>query len=150
MFFENGILKLSSYDIDHMIEYNDDIKIMTNTTIKNFEKSFNLKDIKEIIIPENIHFQELETSFKNIKELVKRLHSFGNNVNIFPYFGLNNNYVNISDINNLIKEYLTNNLKIKLNVSDCDYSYSSKSIEVKILLNNEEIASEYDTFSVES
>lgn len=93
MLFKNGILKLSSYDIDHMIKYNNDIKIMTNTTIKRFEKSFDLKEIKEIkeiIIPKNIHFQDLKTSFKNIRELVKTLHSFGNNVNIFPYFGLNN------------------------------------------------------------
>lgn len=143
---ENKNLILDTADVVLLVKYNENKTIMLEEITETISKLFNLKSFKSILIPINIHYPKLEKKYNSLGELVETFHKYGNDVHLFPYFGFDEKYIKLNEVNSIIKEYITNNLSISLNTNHDNFE-NSITIDLKISLDNEVIASESDYFS---
>lgn len=146
MRLEKKTLILDTADVVLLIKYNENKTIMLEEITETISKLFNLTSFKHILIPVNIHYPQLKQKYNSIGELVETFHKYGNDIHLYPYFGFDEKYIKVSDINSMIKEYITNNLSISLNTNHDNFE-NSITIDLKVLLDNEVIASESDYFS---
>lgn len=146
MRLEKKTLILDTADVILLVKYNEDKKIMLEEITEKISKLFSIKSFKSISIPINIHYPKLEKKYNSIGDLIETFHKYGNDIHLYPYFGFDEKYIKVSDINSMIKEYITNNLSISLNTNHDNFE-NSITIDLKVLLDNEVIASESDYFS---
>lgn len=140
MILNNDVLKLSSVDLNNILQYDNDI----NKILKIAKKELNQK-FKKIIIPKNVQLKNLKCEYNSLKELIEDFYSYGENENLYPYFGFDA-IVRVTDVPNIIKDYLTNNLSVSLNTKEDNFD-NSVSINLKITLDGEEILTTSDYFN---
>lgn len=146
MKIENNTLILDNNDINSYITYDTDKSIMFNNLKEQLSKSIKLSSCKKIKIPSNIYFQNIKEEYKSLTDLIDTLHPCGDK--LFPYQGFEVNNLSLNQFNDIIEEYLKNNLTINLSCSEDFGSSRTISFNAEISLNGKHVSSESDSFTL--